>query len=125
VRRHPADGTAVPHQHPIPPAPARRGHLHLLDDDSAAAEARQRAVVAEDDAGIRRLLAAVLELEGWDVVEAADGAEAVERASSFRPDAVLKDVMPTRTDSTPRGSSARTRTAAVARARARAAARRR
>jgi CheY-like chemotaxis protein len=104
-----------PHQHPIPPAPARRGHLRLLDDESAAAEARLRAVVAEDDAGIRRLLAAVLELDGWDVVEAADGAEAVELARSFRPDAVLMDVMmPTKDglDATRELRTARTATGA-------------
>jgi two-component system, OmpR family, response regulator MtrA len=82
-----------PHQHRNPPAPPGRGHLRLLDDESAAEEARLRAVVAEDDVGIRRLLAAVLELDGWEVVEAADGAEAVELARTFRPDAVLMDVM--------------------------------
>jgi hypothetical protein len=54
-----------PHPHRIPPASARRGHLRLLDE-SAAAEARLRALVAEDGAGIRRLLAAVLELDDRD-----------------------------------------------------------
>jgi hypothetical protein len=53
-----------PHPHRIPRAPARRGHLRLLDE--SVAEARLRAVVAEDEAGIRRLLAAVLELDDRD-----------------------------------------------------------
>ncbi len=56
-------------------------------------ERRLRAVIADDDAGIRRLLTAVLELEGWDVRCAADGAEAVALAESYQPDAVLLDIM--------------------------------
>jgi DNA-binding response OmpR family regulator len=52
-----------------------------------------RALVAEDDPGIRRLIAAMLELDGWDVREAGDGAEAVAIAGDWHPDAVVIDVM--------------------------------
>ncbi len=52
-----------------------------------------RALVAEDDPGIRKLIASMLRLDGWDVLEAADGEEAVALAQDFHPDAVVMDVM--------------------------------
>ena len=52
-----------------------------------------RALVAEDDAGIRRLIAGLLRLDGWEVVEAEDGEEAVALARDFHPDALVMDVM--------------------------------
>lgn len=52
-----------------------------------------RALVAEDDPGIRRLIAGMLELDGWEVREAVDGAEAVTLAEGWHPDALVMDVM--------------------------------
>lgn len=52
-----------------------------------------KALVAEDDPGIRRLIAALLELDGWDVRVAADGDEAKAIAEEWHPDAVVMDVM--------------------------------
>lgn len=52
-----------------------------------------KALVAEDDPGIRRLIAGLLELDGWDVREAADGDEAMAIAGDWHPDAVVIDVM--------------------------------
>ena len=52
-----------------------------------------RALVAEDDPGIRRLIAGLLELDGWEVREAADGEEAVAMAADWHPDALVMDVM--------------------------------
>ena len=52
-----------------------------------------KALVAEDDPGIRRLIAGLLELDGWDVREAADGDEAMAIAGQWHPDAVVIDVM--------------------------------
>lgn len=52
-----------------------------------------RALVAEDDPGIRRLIASMLELDGWEVREAADGDEAVALADGWQPDALVMDVM--------------------------------
>lgn len=57
-----------------------------------------RALVAEDDPGIRRLIAGMLEMDGWDVREAADGDEAVAIAGDWHPDAVVIDVMMPGTD---------------------------
>lgn len=52
-----------------------------------------RALVAEDDPGIRRLIVGMLEMDGWEVREAVDGEEAVTIAEDWHPDAVVIDVM--------------------------------
>jgi DNA-binding response OmpR family regulator len=48
-------------------------------------------LVVEDDAPIRTLIAEVVRLQGHDVLEAANGAQAIELASSGQPDLVLVD----------------------------------
>jgi DNA-binding response OmpR family regulator len=56
---------------------------------------RQLVLLAEDDAAFRRLIASVLEAEGYDVVEAVDGVELLAKLESVltargqRPDAFL------------------------------------
>lgn len=57
-----------------------------------------RALVAEDDPGIRRLIVGMLELDGYEVREAADGDEALAIAGEWHPDAVVIDVMMPGTD---------------------------
>jgi DNA-binding response OmpR family regulator len=52
-----------------------------------------RALVVDDDAAIRDLLRAVLELDGWEVHEAEDGVQALALAKAERPHAVVLDVM--------------------------------
>lgn len=52
-----------------------------------------RALVAEDDPGVRRLIAGLLTMDGWEVREACNGDEAVAIAGDWHPDAVLLDVM--------------------------------
>lgn len=52
-----------------------------------------RVLAVDDDPVIQRLLEVNLELEGYDVRLASDGAEAVEAARDFRPDVILLDVM--------------------------------
>ena len=61
--------------------------------DSSTDKRLLRALVAEDDPGIRRLIAGLLEMDGWDVRQAADGNEAVAIAEDWHPDAVVIDVM--------------------------------
>ena len=52
-------------------------------------------LIAEDSATIRRLVAARLAADGYDVVEAADGEEAVTLARTYHPDLLILDkVMP-------------------------------
>lgn len=52
----------------------------------------RRVLIVEDDPNQSRLLAGVLQLEGYDVATAADGQEAVERLETERPDFVLLDL---------------------------------
>lgn len=52
-----------------------------------------KALVVDDDEPIRHVLRVVLELEGWEVLEAADGDEALEKAAAQRPHGVVLDVM--------------------------------
>ena len=61
--------------------------------DSPAEKRLLRALVAEDDPGVRRLIASLLEMDGWDVREAVDGNEAVAIAEEWHPDALVIDVM--------------------------------
>ena len=52
-----------------------------------------RILIADDDDGLRHLLRLVLCREGYDVIEAADGTEALARAYDSNPSLVLLDVM--------------------------------
>jgi len=54
-----------------------------------------RILVADDEAGVRGFLRAVLEKGGYEVIEAADGKQALEEARAGRVDLVITDlVMP-------------------------------
>lgn len=53
----------------------------------------RRVLLVEDDARVRRVLRLALEDEGFDVLEAADGGQCVERVRVAPPDIVLLDVM--------------------------------
>ena len=55
--------------------------------------ATKRVLVVEDDDGIRHAVAEGLELEGYEVLTATNGAEALERVRAGRPDAVVLDLM--------------------------------
>jgi two-component system OmpR family response regulator len=52
-----------------------------------------RVLVVDDEPSICELLSLALSYEGWDVRTAQEGAEAAETARTFRPDAVLLDLM--------------------------------
>ncbi len=54
---------------------------------------RHRVLVVDDEADVLLLCRANLEFEGFEVLEAADGASALEQARRERPDVVLLDVM--------------------------------
>ena len=52
-----------------------------------------RVLVVDDEPSLAELLGSVLRYEGWNVVTAGSGAEAVRAAREFRPDAVVLDIM--------------------------------
>lgn len=68
--------------------PAMTVHAPLPEDDSAS----PRILVIEDEPGLRRLLRFRLERNGYTVVEAITGEEALDIASRCQPDAVLLDL---------------------------------
>ncbi|HEY0142160.1 MAG TPA: response regulator [Thermoanaerobaculia bacterium] len=52
-----------------------------------------RVLIADDDDAVQRLLTILFEREGWDVVRATNGIEALEMIRSHAPDAILLDLM--------------------------------
>ena len=52
-----------------------------------------RILIVDDDAGLRKLMRTVFRREGFEVVEAADGMEALARALDSAPSVILLDVM--------------------------------
>lgn len=52
-----------------------------------------RALVVDDEPTIRALMRTVLELDGWEVLEAEDGGQALALARAERPHGVVLDVM--------------------------------
>ena len=62
--------------------------------ESASSKPRPRKIlVADDDEGVRAGLVANLELDGYQVVEARDGAEAIRRATEQPFDLIVSDVV--------------------------------
>jgi CheY-like chemotaxis protein len=57
-----------------------------------------RVLVVEDDDVIRQLIAVNLELEGFEVVPAVDGIDALEKVVDAMPDVITLDVMMPRLD---------------------------
>jgi DNA-binding response OmpR family regulator len=55
-------------------------------------EAMSNILVAEDQTDLREMIASTLQLSGHNVVAAADGQEALERAESQTPDLIILDL---------------------------------
>lgn len=68
---------------------------HPLTDPSAreGGDAIPRVLVVDDEENIAYLVSAALRLAGWEVLSCATGVEATRLADTFRPDAVVLDVM--------------------------------
>ena len=54
---------------------------------------QQTILIADDEAQIREILRIYFEKEGFKVIEAADGAEAIVQAQAGKPDIVILDIM--------------------------------
>src|SRR5688572_30348803 len=55
--------------------------------------APKKVLIIDDDADYRQLIGEVLQMEGWQVLEAADGEAGLEAVSRERPDVVLCDLL--------------------------------
>jgi CheY-like chemotaxis protein len=73
--------------------PVDRDKLRELARQYASAVGGERALVVDDDEGIRSLFQRSLAEDGWTVDEAENGAVALELARKNRPDLVLLDLM--------------------------------
>ena len=55
-------------------------------------DVNKRVLLAEDETDLRKMMKILLEHHGYDVIEAADGYEAVEKAVAEEPDLILMDI---------------------------------
>ena len=55
-------------------------------------DVNKRVLLVEDETDLRKMMKILLELHGYDVLEAADGYEAVEKALEEGPDLILMDI---------------------------------
>jgi CheY-like chemotaxis protein len=82
------------HPNPTPP-----GESPKSMDDQPRMDPRARVLVVEDEHELRELIARWLETRGYQVVEAADGRDAVELLEAgFEPDVILLDLTMPRMD---------------------------
>src|SRR5262245_57868406 len=52
----------------------------------------KKILLVDDDPAVRRIVSEILRLEGYEIREAAEGAESLKAVPEFRPDLVLLDV---------------------------------
>jgi two-component system OmpR family response regulator len=100
-REHTADAQQPPGAHPAP-APTVRDMPANLPATTAPKSrpvltrvdgAPVRVLVVDDEPSLTELLSMALRYEGWDVQTSGDGLAAVRTARTYRPDAVVLDVM--------------------------------
>ncbi|HHL40139.1 MAG TPA: response regulator [Deltaproteobacteria bacterium] len=59
---------------------------------------KPRVLIVDDDAGIRELIASKMVMDGYEVEQAGDGLEGLDKVEAFHPDLILVDVMMPRMD---------------------------
>lgn len=52
----------------------------------------KRVLIVDDDESVRLFVAGVMEAEGWEILEALNGQQAVDRAEAEKPDLIVLDV---------------------------------
>ncbi|HEX6471346.1 MAG TPA: response regulator transcription factor [Streptosporangiaceae bacterium] len=67
-------------------------------DGHAASSPRARVLIVDDEPAVRESLTSSLVFEGYEVVAASDGLEALDRAKDHRPDLIVLDVLMPRLD---------------------------
>ena len=77
----------------VSPRQMRHEPLQGADATGAAAVEDRCVLVVDDDAVLRRVVRAVLEADGFRVLEAHDGQQGLKLAASERPSVVILDVM--------------------------------
>src|SRR5256885_16463210 len=69
--------------------------------DGSSAAMNITILLVEDDPSVRELLKVLLEVEGYDIVEARDGMEGLEKAGDLKPDLMILDLMRPEVDGDP------------------------
>jgi DNA-binding response OmpR family regulator len=85
-------GEPTQHQ-PLQPAAARRTAVRSTPSSQDTARSTQSILVVDDDEDIRTVVSHNLEGDGFRVVCAAGGDEAIEKVMSDQPDLVILDIM--------------------------------
>lgn len=67
--------------------------MHRVKEASALSGAHGKVLVVEDEEPIRELVSTALRFRGYEVVEAATGAEAISAARNVHPELIILDVM--------------------------------
>lgn len=52
----------------------------------------KKVLVVDDDESVRLFVAGIMEAEGWEVIEALNGQQALDQAESVQPDLIVLDV---------------------------------
>src|SRR5271166_3622080 len=86
------DATAPPGSEPGQTAP------YAITTLTRKTRGLRRVLVVDDDEVIRKLIAANLTLEGFDVATAVDGQDCLDKVSAIAPDVITLDVMMPRLD---------------------------
>ena len=68
------------------------------DMNAEAADARQKILVVDDEASIRRILETRLSMIGFEIFTAADGEEAIASFNKNNPDLIILDIMMPKVD---------------------------
>ena len=71
----------------------RPEHPEHPEHPEQTAQVSRRVIVADDSAVVRELIAVNLELEGLEVEQCGDGAEALRRIAARPPDLVMLDIV--------------------------------
>lgn len=52
----------------------------------------KRVLIVDDDESVRLFVAGIMEAEGWEIIEALNGQQAIDRAEAEKPDLIVLDV---------------------------------
>lgn len=96
--RHPAEVAAITDAATPPGSEPAQTAPRAITALSRKTRGPGRVLVVDDDEVIRRLIAANLTLEGFDVATAVDGQDCLDKAPAIAPDVITLDLMMPRLD---------------------------
>jgi CheY-like chemotaxis protein len=96
--RHPAEVAAITDAATPPGSEPAQTTPRAIATLSRKTRGPGRVLVVDDDEVIRRLIAANLTLEGFDVATAVDGRDCLDKAPAIAPDVITLDLMMPRLD---------------------------